>query len=376
MRRTVAGLLAISTALSAGLAACFDLFHSTADVVTACAIDASARGCFDVGAGDGAVPDAGATDLCTATPMQARLRAQHACAWLGACESPMGRNAFGDCMFQALLAYDCEANPNHPARGKARSLWDCLWKVKTCGDVDSCVVPDGPARCELGASYTACGIGSGAPISNADVRFECAADGGPSHPNAYAENCALWGKTCASTGAGAVCAGSGGLGCSAKECVGRPRAQLHWCIDGGDLGVDCASGGGQFCVGFFSDASEPWLACAAESDAGACSPDPSATCSNGVATSCPSGLLETIDCASILQSATACEAGALAPPFDWTSPCAIVPARCSESCNGTLLTGCARGAPFTLDCTAVDLGPCRMVTTDVGAAQHAACTPR
>ena len=373
MQRSVASLLAVSAALGAGIVACFDLFHSTADVLTACAIDAGTPGCFDAATEAGALPEGGATDFCAWTSLEAQQHAQHACAWLGACETPMGGNAFGACMFQALLAYDCEANPNHPVKGKAGSLWECLWQVQSCGDVDSCVLPDGPAACAMGANRTACGAGSDAMPSSADVRFECS-DAGPSHPKASSENCALWGKTCASNGSGAICAGGGGLGCTAKECLGHPRTELQWCVDGGDLGIDCAGSGGQFCVGF-EDASPPWLACAAASDAGECAPDPSATCVNGVAYSCPTGVLEKIDCASLLQSDAGCGAGPLAPPFDWTSPCAILESPCTESCAGPLLTGCTRGASFTVNCEAEWLGACRMVMTDMGSAEHAACAP-
>jgi hypothetical protein len=372
MRPAAFALVAASAGLFA--AACFDLFHSTSDVLTACDIDASTPGCVAPATAVPSLPDAGETDFCTWTPDKARARAQHACAWLGACETPMGRNAFGSCMFQAQLAYDCEANPNHRVKGKSHSLWDCLSQVKRCGDVDSCVFPEGPTGCEPAASYTACGAGADAMASNADVRFECI-DGGVARPNAYGENCALWGQTCASNGSAAFCAGMAGLTCgSAKACLGDPRAQLQWCVDGGDKGIDCADNGGQLCVAF-PDAAHPWLACAVESDAGPCLPDPSAACVNGVALSCPTGTLETIDCASVLQSDAGCEPGALAPPFDWTSPCAVVPSGCTESCAGTSLTGCARGAAFTLDCTTEGLGPCRMVTTDMGSAEHAACAP-
>ena len=57
---------------------------------------------------------------------------------------------------QALLAYDCSANPNHPVRGTARDLWDCLWRAKSCRDVDACIFPGGPApACVSPGDYTA-----------------------------------------------------------------------------------------------------------------------------------------------------------------------------------------------------------------------------
>jgi hypothetical protein len=361
--RSVAVVTLASSLLAAGLVACFDLFHSTSDVVTMCERDATAPGC----AADGAA-DAGETDFCTWTRPQARAQAQRACAWLGACETPMGRNAFGPCMFQALLAYDCEANPNHRPKGKTRSLWACLSRVTSCGDVDTCIFPGGLEGCGTAATHTACGTA----VSNADLRFECS-DGGL-RDNPHGENCALWGQTCAASGGAAQCVGNGGSSCgTSKGCAGSPRTELRWC-DGGDLGIDCASNGGQFCVGF-ADAGAPWVACVAESDAGSCTPDPSAVCANGTAFSCPSGVVETIDCAGILLSDAGCEGGALAPPFDWTSPCAIGGSNCAETCADASMTGCARGAAFAVDCRAQELGPCRRVRTDLGTAEHVACTP-
>ena len=375
MRPTIVAFVVGSAASAGALAACFDLFHSTSDVRTACTLDAGTPGCFDAASAATTQPDASPTDFCAWTADQARDHAQHACAWLGACETPMGGNAFGACMVQALLAYDCRANPDHRVKGKARAIWDCLWQVNHCSDVESCIVPGGRPQCVPSESYTACGVGGGdATAGNADVRFVCA-DGGGSHPDAYGENCALWSQTCLTTGPAAFCGGPAGTACGgAGACLGNPRSQLQWCVDGGDIGIDCADNGGQFCVGF-PDSGSPWLACAVESDAGACTPDPSAFCMNGVGLSCPTGSLEAIDCASILRADAGCQPGALSPPFDWTSPCAVVPPACTESCNGASLTGCARGAAFTLECSAENLGPCHLVTTDLGAAQHAACAP-
>src|ERR1700760_2638033 len=97
----------------AGLVACLDLFHSTHDIETACEIDAARPGCPR----PRAVVDAG-TDFCAWTREEADTNARSACSWLGACETPLGNNAFGPCYFRALMAFDCEANPNHPVRGE------------------------------------------------------------------------------------------------------------------------------------------------------------------------------------------------------------------------------------------------------------------
>src|SRR5580700_933274 len=110
-RRRSIVLAAGSIAFCAALVACFDLFHSTVDVLTLCTIDAQAPGCNE--SSDANVESSTSSDFCAWTSGEALSHARHACAWLGACETPMGRNAFGTCMFQALLTYDCSANPNH-----------------------------------------------------------------------------------------------------------------------------------------------------------------------------------------------------------------------------------------------------------------------
>jgi hypothetical protein len=368
MRRAAAIPLSIVSAVLAGAtsAACFDLFHSTADILTACEIDAGNPLCRPAAGADAAPP----TDFCAWSPAQARDHARHTCAWLGACESPMGGNALGPCMFQALLAYDCAANPNHRPKGQALQIWDCLWQAQTCDDVARCVLPDGAPTCATPGTYATCAAPAGVSAGES-VRLACgpAQSAGP----VAAENCALWGQTCATDGKRAACAGdSTGLTCSQSECFGT---QLHWC-DGGDIGIDCASNGAQRCDGFPSTSQVQWVACVAESDAGACPPDPTARCSGGRARSCPSGVVETVDCAALLGTPDACVSGRLSPDFDWTSPCSLAPPACEgDRCADGGAIGCARGAPFAVDCAAEQLGECRMVGTDLGTAQHAACAP-
>jgi hypothetical protein len=362
-------LLVATVCVGAGLVACFDLFHSTSDIRTACQIDAQTPGC------QGASPDGGAEagiDFCAWSSPEARQNAQHACAWLGACETPMGRNAFGSCLFEALLAYDCAANPDHPARGKTHDLWACLSTAQTCANVDACVFPRGPQPCENGGDYTACGTASGPTGDNDDVRVECN-NGGVTH----GENCALWAQTCAYSGVVGLCAGGrdAGSGCS-SECFG---SALHWCVDGGDVGIDCADNGAGACGGFPTAGAATWLACLPSSDAGACGATATATCSSGIARSCAAGAQEAIDCDELLQAVDACVPGALSPPFDWTSPCRVESGTdggtCVEACNGSVVSGCERGVPATVDCASVGLGACRMVTTDDGTETHPACAP-
>jgi hypothetical protein len=368
-------LAAGSAASGAALVACIDLFHSTNDVLTACQLDAQTPGCGEEAA----------TDFCAWSADVARQNAMHACAWLGACETPLGRNAFGSCMFEALLAYDCAANPDHPVKGKTRELWDCLWQADTCEAVNACVFPQGPQQCG-GGPFVTCASQGGAPHPNADVRVECPANGAP--PSG--ENCALWGQTCGGNLSIGVCGGSAGdaaIACSgASQCDG---SMLHVCDDAGrDIGIDCTNNGAQQCNGFPTATASAWVACVPESDAGKCTADLSVQCDGGIASSCRAGVPETLDCQSLLQDVHACHAGSLWPPYDWTSPCFVASgeagaddageapdasACASDSCSGTTLTGCYRGASFPLDCGKVGLGPCHMVTTDQGTTMNAAC---
>jgi hypothetical protein len=356
-------------ALAAGgaLLACFDLLHSTADVLTACEIDAAHPGCTAA---------VGETDFCAWSHREASQHALHACAWLGACESPMGNNAFGACYFRALLAYDCTANPNHKAKDAAHRIWDCLQQVKSCGDVDTCIFGDGShSPCNEKGVYMGCAEG------NPDVRVRCT-DGGvsPSARAAGAENCALGGQTCAPTLGGTVCSGEPtGKACTQSECDGN---SLHWCAaagDGGlalDRGMACTSNGAMECGAYPSKDSPQWAACKPESDGAACEPIASATCDGGRAIMCPSGVTETLDCAALLGSDAACSPGGLSPPVDWTSPCSVNSSVCAnDSCDGDTLTSCERGATFSIGCAAQGLGDCRLVTADPGSTPRAACTP-
>jgi len=365
----VALMAVVSAGLGAGLVACFDLFHSTSGILSECQLDAQA--CDDDAAQVDAATDGG-TDFSLFTPEQAVAHAQYACAWLGACETPLGSNAFGTCMFDALLAYDVGANPNRPVRGEAHALWDCLWQVQSCADVAHCVFPAAQPVCSSNGDYTGC------DKANRDVRVECV-DGGA----AVGESCGLTGRTCASNGSVGACAGAGGgagLACTTSECSGT---QLHWCGEGGvDVGLDCASNGAGRCAGFRfpGDTNVDWIACLASSDAG-CDASPSAQCSQGYETSCVSGVTEVLDCTELLQvldpSLTTCVGGNLPQPFDWTSPCFVPDGGCTtDSCDGDGgVVGCARGAAYTVNCASQSLGPCAMVATNVGTAMNAACSP-
>ena len=187
-------------------------------------------------------------------------------------------------------------------------------------------------------------------------------------------------QRCCRAPVGTACAGEPTGGVCHRECDGT---SLHWCAgddDGGrslDRGIACTSNGAMDCAGYPSDADAPlWIACKPESDGAVCDPDASATCNDGGAVMCPSGLTETLDCAALLGSAGACSPGALSPPFDWTSPCSLTSSVCTaDSCEGDRLTSCERGAMFSISCASEGLGDCRLLTADLGSSPRAACGP-
>jgi len=364
--------------LGAAAFACSDLFHSTTDIRTACEIDPTSLGCEGQGAGhdtDGG-PDASnaVLDFCAWSPADAKLQAMHACAWLGACETPMGKNAFGPCMFEALLAYDCASNPDHRVNGVVHELWACLASARTCDGVNRCVLPT--TACGSG-DYTTCLTAPNGVPAESVVRVECSDSG------AHAENCLLWSQACTMSSGPAACGGPSGSACSGgapSSCIAG--SQLRCGRDGGDLALDCAGNGAGVCSGFPQTTNADWVSCLPD-DAGpdaACAPTLATTCTHGAASSCPSGIREGLDCNNLLGADAACTSGSLNPPFDWTSPCAVTPPQCTvDICSdggaspGTTLVGCVRGATFSVNCTAQGLGLCQVVTTDVGAAERPAC---
>jgi len=362
-----------------GLPACIDLFHSTSDVRTACEIDASAC------EGDAsAASAAGATSSLCQTPDTARQIAAHACAWLGACASPMGQNAFGPCMVQALLAFDCAANPDHPAVGTTGNLWACLAEAGSCPQVQQCILPGEPPQCSSVDSTECGGHASDGGTGNSRVRLEC---GSPDQGLVGEENCGLWETTCLSDGGSASCGENApGYACGGDAGVFEictPQSAAVWCGPTGETGIDCTGNGAGLCGVFPASTSPdetPWVSCVPEigaNQAETCAPSLAFMCDAGVALSCATGAPETIDCAALLGDPNACGAGAavLQPPFDWTSPCAVDPPECdADTCDGSIVTGCARGASFSVDCEAESLGDCRIVLTDLETRQHAACS--
>jgi hypothetical protein len=371
---------AVVAACAVAFVACTDLFHSTDDVLTKCESDPSDSLCPPRVADAGAPMEAEATapDFCTWTSAVAQQTAAHACAWLGACQTPLGRNGFGACMFQAMLAYDCAANPSHRVTGETYRLWACLASVQTCDDVSRCVLPGGSIGCQ-GSGYVTCAESSVATGSASTVRVEC------SDAGAHAENCALWGEACNTTTAGGVCGAGGATACSDGGAPSACSGSALTCSNG-EIAFDCAGNGSRACTAA-PVSSTVGLACV-PNDAAAgegCTPDAMATCTGGVASSCPTGIPETIHCGTLLgvgDTNAACTSGPLGGGFDWTSPCALTPPECTADACGDggsgpspTLVGCVRGAATALDCAGEGLGPCRLVPTNSGAEARPACTP-
>lgn len=317
--RTALSLSVLSAAFGAGLVACFDLFHSTSRILDSCELDSAT--CVEAG-----------TNFCSWDSGTAYANAGTACAWLEACETPIDHHDFGDCMLRALLAYDCSASSAHPT-GPTQQMWDALWQARSCDDVKRVVFSPGGVvqSCPAGRTGFAC-LQNGGDGGYATELY--CLDGGV----AAAENCTLWNQTCDPT---------------------SPR---------------CAG-----CLGCYPD----------DGDAGPCTPDTSATCDGGVATSCPAGTPVSIDCDELLQQSGGCNQGTLSTPKDPTSACYVdagSPASdaggdaeagaptsgCTESCSGTMITGCAHGVTYTFDCAAIG-ATCQSVQSPDQVTHGAAC---
>ncbi len=344
---------AACAAIVASAIACVDLFHSTSDVQSLCDIDAFAPGC-DSGT-DATPPE----NLCAGDAGVAQAQAKHACAWLAACEHPIGHNLTGTCMVDAILAYDCAANPNRKPKGAAKTFWECMQNANTCAAVAGCVFPDGvPSGCLAGGF-----IGCSQSSKNPGSRFDCPI---PTSGGTPGENCAAHGQTCDSldrdaSNHDALCVGQGQLrACSGSGCV--KGTFLSLCDDAGiDRGYDCASVGAGSCdlVG---------LSCVPE-DASAGAPHTNdVTCSSGnvLAQGSPAALKESVDCTAISGPGTCVpiEGGA---PGTVPSDACHASACATDTCNGPKLTACVHGRAVDVDCAALGLAACNAtVQTEEG----------
>ena len=340
------------------LVACVDLFHGTS-FQTLCDVDASAPGCgaAEAGTSDAVAPgvDAGsdaATDLCTMTSTEARATAAHACGWLGACEGPYEHNPFGQCVFEAIQAYDCTARPNMKVKGSVLEYWRCLANVKTCGDVDRCVYPGVTPVCSgTGMKFNAC-------AGNGVTRVACSDTATTnSHPT-FVANCNGQGRRCVQPSTNdsiAFCAASDTSdgGCT-PGCEG---SLLHDCEDAGlpyplDLGRDCSNVGGGGC------ANKNGTVCAPSTSGTSCADAGALSCSSDGTTviDCRSGIADEVSCAKL--GGTCQTAGLTGPAWDPAYAC-LGPATCApDSCGGSVLNGCANGIKFSVDCKAIGLSGC------------------
>jgi len=360
--RARAIVIASSAALVASFVACVDLFHST-DVQSLCDIDARAPGCDASTTQDGAPP----SGLCAGDAGVAQIQAERACAYLAACEHPIGQNLTGACMANAILAYDCEANPNRRPQGASKAFWQCMQNATDCANVAQCVFPDGvPSGC-LSAGFLGCSQSS----QNVDSRVDCPIKTDAGAPG---ENCAAVGQTCDSldpdaSNNQALCVGVQRRACTGNGCVNVDGgAYLSLCDDAGiDRGYDCTSVGAQAC-----DLAGP--ACVPNDATGGAPHTNDVTCSPGnvLAQGSPAAMKETVDCTALSGAGTCV-------PIEGGAPGTIPADAChasactTDACNGADLAACVRGRVVTIDCVAMGLQPCSTIQTEEG--NIPACTP-
>jgi hypothetical protein len=344
--------------------ACIDLFHDT-DFETLCTHSPNDPAC---GGEAGVMVEASidapveATrprpDFCAWSSVEAHTQALRACAWLGACEGPLGESAFGPCVMRARLAFDCTANPSLRPRGKVDAFWACLAAVQSCGDVDRCVFPDGVQDCvavPVGSS-SACGtVGD-----NTAVRLQCA---GPAGRAAGIEPCAMLGKTCSAEDTStSACTGTAGFQCVTNQCSGTSAVDCS--AAGLDRGMDCAGYGGGSCV---SD--DAGLSCTGGSASTACADAGGLACDGTTVTTCAGGKEIRVECDRL---GLPCDLSQPVGSYDPTAACINRAAgACEEpdTCLGKRLQSCGRGVLEEIDCTAVGLGACKL-----GTAGRAMCT--
>jgi hypothetical protein len=326
-----------------GFVACVDLFHPTDDFRSRC--EETPAAC-DAGA---MVPIFRASKPCALSPSDAKLQAVRACAWLGACESPVGSQQFAACVTRALPVFDCSIEPGQLAKGKTLDIWSCLTTVNRCEDVRRCLVGEHAEVCSEPATYLNCSK------SRPAVRISCR-DGVSTF-----EDCAAWGQTCVAHDgrSDAQCGGSASPSTCTDGCIGG--AALRACVIRGsstrDEGFDCSLRGDGKCENG---------ACAGPGVA--CSSDPTVACNYDDASLCFAGRLQTIRCGALGMK---CQEGPLARAWDPASAC-VGPSACTgDRCAGAVLSGCSAGVERSVNCAAVGLGNCEIVTTAEG--PRAAC---
>ena len=113
--------------------------------------------------------------------------------------------------------------------------------------------------------------------------------------------------------------------------------------------------------------------CSVNVDNGSCNPDPVVHCNGNVALGCPTGKIETFDCANLLESFGTCQE-ILGVPWDLGSYCHVPGASCNAGClaDGGL-RGCLRGHPIDVACGTYGLKACAEGTILGTASYH--CAP-
>lgn len=362
--------------------ACVDLFHGT-EFETLCSHSPNDPQCGgDAGTMGDVVADRAVDarrphpDFCKWDKATARAQALRACAWLGACEGPLGESVFGPCVVRAQLAYDCAANLTLRPAGETDELWSCLSTVSTCGDVDQCVFPGGLQECAAvpSGSLTACSMLPG----NRAVRFRCA---NPVAGRAIGiEPCAMLGQACSpepgTPGSAASCSGSLGFTCTTTTCDGTSAVDCN--LAGGvgtfDRGVNCASYAKSGCV--LTEAGAP--ACIPGPGARVCAEDappkcltnPTTGALTGVVASCVGGYEVAVNCT---QLGLPCDDSVAIPSYDPAAACIrrVPPDVCTaqDGCVAGRLESCGRGLLQTIDCASVGLKECTITNG------RAACKP-
>jgi hypothetical protein len=359
MRSRRALRVAAGTSLGlAALASC-DLFHSTT-WPDACDVDATATGCIDAVAPP--------LDFCAWDHATVQAKATAACAWLAACETPVGANQTGTCLAEAILALDCAANPGRRPQGDAKTFWECLLAAadaRSCGAVKQCVFA--PTRAEGGVPQ--CSADAAPPFVACSTvapaaRAVCTKAG--DFPSG--EPCVAQGRTCATRAAGSTegeCTGAAKRACTTSGCVG---SSLQLCDDAGvDRGMDCRYVGAGSCVGGATPSCKPL------GDA-ACVPTADIACSEaGVATGCATGIQERVDC-TVLTGPGGCtpivDGGVGLPP---SAACTLASGCSEDTCSGATLNACVRGRAVAVSCGSLGLGACVDVPTFTPEGTRAAC---
>lgn len=345
-------------------AACVDLFHST-DFDEVDAGDASTEAApADVTPIDAAVDviDAARLDFCAWSRSEARAHAIETCARLSACELPVGRNAAGTCIADAILAFDCSVAPSRPVRNApdsvAHATWQCLVEAKTCADVDRCLFGASPPDCLSQPARD-----GGVTFCQGSTRVDCL----PNEATPHGEPCAAHGQTCEEPQAFDAHCGIPGF---QTETCGAATAScsvdgglLADCDPTGNFGTDCRSYGAGHCSFVRTSLQGGDYGCQPVIDAGGCDASSPVACEadGGRVVGCPLGATERVDCTAFAPDVL-CNLAAPVPgaSSDLARYCSATTPECThDTCNLFDLVACVRGKNVPVPCAAAGLGGCK-----------------